>query len=172
MLVYHEFLVKNKSIESASEKVRDFLSRYSLVNYDSVNFIEKRSCNAMDGSFHTRLELSLKDNSKILLTFIQELKAEGVNSVDDIAKLHVGYKSKLLHVITHFVDGFFGIDSSFYNLIEGSHWVSDYMLEMIRKKPGEFWIVAVDGETGEMGGQGFERLKGVKGDNQNDSMGL
>ncbi len=46
-----------------------------------------------------------------------------------------GYKSKMLHVITHFLDGFFGIDTFFYNLEEDSHWVSEELQKKIAEAP-------------------------------------
>ena len=52
----------------------------------------------------------------------------------------------MLHVITHLLDGFFGIDSYFYNLVEDSHWVSEELRATIKTSPSRYWLIAVEAD--------------------------
>ncbi|MBS1113124.1 MAG: hypothetical protein H6Q92_887, partial [Nitrospirae bacterium] len=81
---------------------------------------------------------------RILRGLIKELQVEGVMNLDDLNALPQGYKTKMLHVITHFLDGFFGIDTYFYNLVEDSHWVSEEMRRRIAENPSDFWLLSLD----------------------------
>ena len=77
----------------------------------------------------------------LVVGFINELTGCGVNRLDDIKNLEQGYKSKTLHTIAHLLDGFFGIDSCFFNLIEDSHWLSAALKDKIMENPGQYWLV-------------------------------
>ena len=74
---------------------------------------------------------------------IDHLKDEGIVSLDQLAGLAQGYATKVFHTLAHMVDGFIGVDSVFYNLIEDSHQVSAPLAASIRNAPGEFWLVPV-----------------------------
>jgi hypothetical protein len=63
--------------------------------------------------------------------------------VDQLLTLKQGYATKILHTLTHLLDGFIGIDSAFYNLVEDSHWVSGELAEAIRVAGAEYWLVPV-----------------------------
>jgi hypothetical protein len=81
---------------------------------------------------------------------LQGLLAEfadlGYESLTDLASVPQGYESKLLHTITHLLDGFFGLDSFFYNLVEESNWISAPFLAKIGKcKEADFYLVHVQG---------------------------
>ena len=58
-----------------------------------------------------------------------------------------GYESKVLHIITHLVDGFFGADTVFYNLEEDSHWLSDKLTDKIKEQPEKFWLLKIECST-------------------------
>ena len=45
--------------------------------------------------------------------------------------------------MAHLLDGFFGIDSQFYNLPEDSHWLGESLRKQIETGPAEFWLVRV-----------------------------
>jgi hypothetical protein len=70
-----------------------------------------------------------------------------VESLGDLESLPQGYQSKTLHTLTHLLDGFFGIDSHFYNLIEGSHGVSAGLRGKIDSSPGGYMLLAVRAST-------------------------
>jgi hypothetical protein len=57
--------------------------------------------------------------------------------------LQQGYVTKVLHTLTHLLDGFIGIDSVFYNLVEDSHWASEGLLKALQDTAGEYWLVPV-----------------------------
>jgi hypothetical protein len=72
-----------------------------------------------------------------------ELQETGLGRAEDLLTLQQGYPSKLLHILTHMLDGFIGIDSVFYNLIEDSHWLSAPLRSTILHKPEHYWLVPV-----------------------------
>jgi hypothetical protein len=63
-----------------------------------------------------------------------------------LSELPQGFRTKMLHVITHFLDGFFGIDTYFYNLEEDSHWVSEQARRRIREAPSDYRLLSVEAE--------------------------
>ncbi len=156
MLVYHEFLVEAPALIEASCKVVRFLDLYELVVYDRVEVVEQRCIRGDAPSFWSRLADGVHENRLILLDFLAQLGKTGLVSLDDLAFVSQGYESKLLHLIAHMVDGFFGVDSYFFNLMEDSHWVSPETAGMLHDRPWDFWLVGVDGATGPEP-QGFER---------------
>jgi hypothetical protein len=74
---------------------------------------------------------------------LAHLKEEGVTSLDQLPELEQGYVTKILHTLTHLLDGFIGIDSVFYNLVEDSHRVSAGLSDAIRANPADYWLVPV-----------------------------
>ena len=147
MLLYHEFLVEADSFENASSRVEKFLDTYELVNYQKIDIIRARSCSGSDTSFLQRLEVALKENNEILESYIKEFQAAGITNFDQLHEIKQGYLSKLFHITAHFLDGFFDIDSYFYNLSEYSHQISGDLLTKIKDNPSDFWLIAVDAET-------------------------
>ena len=146
--IYHEFLVRAPGLEEAESLVKRFLDRYELVSYVRVDFLEKRSLPAEDPGFAKRLDEAVSLNRRILAEWVKELEGLGIDGVLDLQKLPQGYPSKLLHVIAHLLDGFFGVDSAFYNLVEDSHWVSPELMERIRRAPQGFWLVSAEVAVG------------------------
>ena len=41
-------------------------------------------------------------------------------------------------------DGFIGIDSYFYNLIDDSHWLPQATAKAIQKDPNHYWLLHID----------------------------
>lgn len=158
MLLYHEFLVEADSFEDASSRVEKFLDTYELVNYQKINIIRARSCKGSENPFTERLEIALKENNGILKSFIKEFQTAGITNFDHLHEIKQGYLSKLFHITAHFLDGFFDIDSCFYNLSEHSHQVSGDLFKRITDNPADFWLVAVDAETASEI-HGFEKKK-------------
>ena len=141
---HHEILVNGPGFEPCKRKVLLFFEKYQLVRYNLLSINESMSVSASNPAFHGRLREAILANHTILDGLIRELREEGVEILDDLNTIPQGYKTKLLHIITHFVDGFFGIDTYFYNLIEDSHWVSDKMWDKILSTPSAFWLLSLD----------------------------
>lgn len=139
----HLFLAKGKDWEEAKALVVHFLKAYQLLRYDTFSI--ERIINGEEETFFTNLELGVERNKKALKKFIEELKREGYNSFEDTLELPQGYLSKIFHLIAHLLDGFFGIDSYFYNLLEDSHWVSIALMEKIKNYPKEYYLIEVKG---------------------------
>jgi hypothetical protein len=143
-IYHHEILVKGSGFEPCEKKVLLFFQKYQLVRYSVITLQESTSVSASNPEFHDRLEKAIRSNRRILHALIKELQIENIVTLDDLNELPQGYKTKMLHVITHFLDGFFGIDTYFYNLVEDSHWVSEEMQSRIVKNPSDFWLLSLD----------------------------
>jgi hypothetical protein len=143
-IYHHEILVRSSGFEPSKKKVLLFFQRYQLVRYSVITIQEITSVSASNPEFHDRLEKAIRSNRRILHTLVKELQAENIVTLDDLNELPQGYKTKMLHVITHFLDGFFGIDTYFYNLVEDSHWVSEETQSKIVKTPSDFWLLSLE----------------------------
>lgn len=142
----HEILVKGADIPACKKKVLKFFENYPLVRYSDIEVKETESISALDPRFKSRLSNAIRKNHRILRDMIRELQREDVSTLDDLEKLPQGYKSKLLHTISHFLDGFFGIDTYFFNLEEDSHWVSDELKNRIKAAPSSYRLLSVEAE--------------------------
>jgi len=140
---YHLFLVKTPTQEKAKSGVEEFLKKYQLLRYES--FSVEEIFHAKEEAFFRELERGLKKNEETLKNFLQELSEEGYTSLFELQNLPQGYLSKVLHLIAHLLDGFFGIDSYFYNLIEDSHRISPSLLKALKENPEEYYLVKVKG---------------------------
>ena len=138
---YHAILVKGSDLSDAKKKVLDFFGKYQLVRYSHIEILEKDSFDAGRSCFEDTLNTALKKNREIVRTLVQELQDEGFRAVEQLGEIPQGYQSKMLHVLTHFLDGFFGIDTYFYNLEEDSHWVSDELRHSMKENLAYFWLV-------------------------------
>jgi len=142
----HEILVKGKDLETCKNKVLRFFRDYELVRYSSITILEDETLPASDPEFGKRLERAERENRRILHGLAEELRGEGVTLLDDIENMPQGYRTNMLHVITHLLDGFFGIDSYFYNLEEDSHWVSEELGRRIKGSLADYWLLPLEGE--------------------------
>lgn len=129
---------------AAKSHVLKFFNNSSLLQYDSIAVVEEESYNAEKQEFWPALEQVINANMSILRGFIDDLQGEGCREIKDLQRLAMGYPSKLLHMIAHLVDGFIGIDSVFYNLIEDSHWISEALRKAVLKAPDRYWIVRLE----------------------------
>lgn len=107
-----------------------------MVRYDNIVIDDELLGNAPD--FVDALASGLEKNRQTLHKFIEELGATGFSERSDLMELSQGYHSKILHIIAHFLDGFIGIDSVFYNLVEDSHWLSKETKDQIEQDPVRF----------------------------------
>jgi len=139
----HEILVKGSDFESSMAKVLKFFERYQLVRYSQIDIPRDAALAAGDPDFEDRLQKAILKNRGILQTLIEEFQGEGINTLNDLSALSPGYKTKMLHVITHLLDGFFGIDTYFYNLEEDSHWVSDTLSKKMFANSSQYWLLTV-----------------------------
>ena len=141
----HEFLAMGPDFNTAQKAVLRFLDTTQLVRYDAVR-VETHAClSATDAGFWPRIEQGLEDNRQVLRQLASELKESGVFSLDEALTLHQGFQSKLFHTIAHMLDGFFGIDSCFYNLATDSHWLTADLKKEIEAAPEDFWLIRVSG---------------------------
>ena len=141
----HIFLVEAESPEQALSQVVKFFSSYQLVRYDRFEVKREEIISVQDERFWEVLEKGLQKNYEILQNFIGELKSEGYQLVDDLRSLPQGYLSKLVHLIAHFIDGFFSVDSYFYNLIEDSHFLSPYLKRRMLIGRQNFYLIPAIG---------------------------
>ncbi len=140
----HLVLVAAPFIENGCSQVQDFFNKSLLLHYDRID-IQKEKCLQGNGKdFQRALQNSVEANRKTLNKFISEFEKTGFQSVSDLIEVKYGYPSKLLHIITHFLDGFIGIDTVFYNLIEDSHWVSEETRKTMNASPDTFWLIHLD----------------------------
>lgn len=141
---HHEILVKGSDFQACKKKVLLFFEKYQLVRYSDIAILENRSLSAADSGFENRLNEAILKNRQIVNELIEELQSKEITTLNDLKKLPQGYKSKMLHVITHFLDGFFGIDTYFYSLEDDSHWVTEESLEKIKASPSDYWLLSLE----------------------------
>ena len=141
---YHTILVRGSDFEACKKKVLLFFEKYQLVRYSSIAISESKSLSAANSGFDNRLNEAILKNRQIVSELIGELQAEEIKTLNDLNVLPQGYKSKMLHVITHFLDGFFGIDTYFYCLEDDSHWVTEESLEKIKASPPDYWLLSLE----------------------------
>lgn len=143
---FHEILVKGRDFAFSRKKVLQFFERYQLVRYSHISIEENTSLAATSPDFEERLNKAILKNRQIVTKLTEELEKEGVRTLHDLSELPQGFRTKMLHVITHFLDGFFGIDTYFYNLEEDSHWVSEKARHQIRETPSDYRLLSVEAE--------------------------
>ncbi|HFC97912.1 MAG TPA: hypothetical protein ENJ40_05590 [Thermosulfurimonas dismutans] len=143
----HYFLVKAESFEEATHRVTRFIERYELLSYDTLEFFPEDSFPATHPRFYEILARVEEKNRKTVREFLSELAREGYGRFENLAEIPQGYLSKLFHTIAHLLDGFMGIDSHFYNLVEDSHWVSPALRKKLQESPHDFWLIRLLGHT-------------------------
>lgn len=140
--INHLFLVNDPDSRSAHNHVVHFFATTTLVRYEKIKIVKKEIISAENKLFYPRLEKALEENQRIITGLIKELQEEsGINNINELPKLQQGFASKTLHTIAHLLDGFFTIDSCFFNLVEDSHGLSAELRQKIDHAPGSFWLV-------------------------------
>lgn len=140
ILAKHVVLAEGDNAENCRQQVLQFFDKTSLVCYDKI-IVDNRSPAASGSSFSTELEKAIGQNRRTLKRFVDELGMTGFEHRHDFLGLDQGYQSKVLHIIAHFLDGFIGIDSAFYNLIDASHWLSEETEYKINENPERFRLL-------------------------------
>jgi hypothetical protein len=144
LLGRHSILVSGEHYEDCKAQIDSFFEKTTLVQYDKISIDNDAIVNGDSEHFSERLKKGLDRNTAVLAKFIDELKTTGFEKRSDLPSLKQGYPSKVLHIIAHFLDGFIGIDTVFYNLIDDSHWISAKTKEQLTNHPEKFWLVPLD----------------------------
>ena len=139
----HNFLVEASDFTSAEKQVNKFLQRTTLIRYGSVFIDKKRSVSAEHQEFWSCLDQGLSENRKVIAAMLKELDSCGYKKLQDLSKVKQGFESKVLHTLTHMLDGFIGVDSAFFSLKEDSHWLSPSLRKEIEERPGRYWLIHV-----------------------------
>lgn len=145
-LAQHRMLVRSSSLENAVNQVLSFFDHTQLVKYDKVVPKESECFSGVDESFNLFLENGVEANKEVLVQFVDDLKtSSGISAISDFITIEQGYPSKVLHLISHLLDGFIGIDTKLYNLIDDSHWLSPMRKNAISENPDKYWLISVTG---------------------------
>lgn len=144
-IAHHLMLVAGPSHSSCRKQVKTYFARTELVRYDQIEIDEAATLSAVHRDFDGALADGLNQNRRILEGLIRDLQDTGIAAATDLLKIRQGYQSKVLHIATHFLDGFIGIDSFFYNLIDDSHWLPEQTQQAIAADPEEYWLIPVNG---------------------------
>jgi hypothetical protein len=139
----HLFLATGNNLSQARKQVLHFINTTRLVVYQSTS-IKDEEMHPGDGEcFWTEMESGIAANRAFCSTLLKELQETGLTELEGLLAIQKGYPSKLLHILTHMLDGFIGTDSVFYNLVEDSHWLSETLRTTIRQNPEHYWLVPV-----------------------------
>lgn len=141
--ISHYFLVHSQSAQAAGRHVERYLAGNQLISYTEFFVRTEEVLNGTEDIFWETLGHGLAANTIFARRMLDHLKEEGVTSLDQLPDLEQGYVTKILHTLTHLLDGFIGIDSVFYNLVEDSHRVSAALSGTIHAHPAEYWLVPV-----------------------------
>ena len=141
--ISHYFLVRSQTATLSGQHVRRYLAGNQLITYAEFFVREEDILSAENDRFWLFLEQGVQANQTFAARMLEHLQDEGLVSLDQLLELQQGYATKVLHTLVHMLDGFIGVDSVLYNLIEDSHRVSEELACAIRNLPGEFWMVPV-----------------------------
>ena len=136
--------VGGDSFAVCGDQVRRFFDLTSLVIYDCIEVRQERSFAATAPGFQGAVEAAIAENRRTVDGLVAELARTGIVSLDELPGLQQGYPSKTLHILAHFLDGFIGIDSFFYNLLDDSHWLPSPTRQRIVEQPGQHWLLHLD----------------------------
>ncbi|MFT5698831.1 MAG: hypothetical protein ACI8ZB_001687 [Desulforhopalus sp.] len=143
----HNILLGGESFAHCNQQVHKFFDLTSLVIYDCIEVQELRSVSGLDAHFLEIIDQMQAKNRRIVKGLIAEISKSGITRTQDLIKIEQGYLSKTFHILSHFLDGFIGIDSHFYNLLDDSHWLSGQTRQIIEENPTHYWLLHVDGFT-------------------------
>lgn len=155
----HELLIEGEDFAVAEQKVLRFFARNLLARYEEARVLAEDSCSASHPDFWGRLAEGMAENRRRAADLITELGEAGLTSLSQFRGLPQGYESKIFHTLAHLLDGFFGVDSYFYNLLDDSHWVPETRQRLIRDNPDNTWLLRVATHTGPSGENPFADLR-------------
>ena len=154
--VSHTFLVHAETAALAGRHVERYLEGNQLITYARFFINEAEILAGTDPAFADVLERGLAANRAFGQRMLDHLHAEGVSRLDQLLDLEQGYVTKVLHTLTHLVDGFIGVDSVFYNLVEDSHRLSPALFATLQRDPGGYWLAPV--RTGQVAASVLHRV--------------
>ncbi len=154
----HQVLVAGESFDSSRAQVEAFFAHTPLLNYDRVETPAAEALHGPAAGFFAAIDRAERQNRKVAQDLFDELTKTGLAECRDLLHIEQGYRSKTLHILSHFLDGFIGIDSSFYNLLDDSHWLSAATAERIRARPEKYWLIQLNGFTTSPAGAGHLHL--------------
>lgn len=143
-LAQHLVLVAGNSFEHCRDQVEKFFALTSLVIYDCIEVRREMSRCGLDAGFFSEVAAAEGRNRAMVASLVGELENLAGKNLAGLQGLPQGYASKTLHILSHFLDGFIGIDSSFYNLLDDSHWLPEATRQRIIERPGQFWLLHLD----------------------------
>ena len=138
----HNILLGGESFTHCSQQVHKFFDLTSLVIYDCIEIRKQQSASGLDTDFWPLIYSAEQKNKETVQRLIAEISQSGINEVSDLINIKQGYLSKTFHILSHFLDGFIGVDSYFYNLLDDSHWLSPETSQLIKKKTGTLLALA------------------------------
>ena len=153
--VEHDILTSGPDQATCEQHVRLFFEKSQLVHYDSIEIDRTKCVNASAPEFEQLIAQGVTSNRQVLSNLLEKLNREGCEHLNDILTLPQGFQSKVLHTMSHLLDGFFGIDSKFYDIEEVSHWITDSRRKQIAESPETCWLIRVKAQL--VYGQGFEK---------------
>ena len=157
-IAQHKILVAGDSFVHCCDQVHRFFDLTSLVIYDCIQVIDDKCFNGLDDIFFAELARAEARNRATVASLVDELQQTGAKTIADLRHLEHGYPSKVLHVLSHLLDGFIGIDSHFYNLPADSHWLGEETLATIKADPAAFWLIHIDRYSASPGEAGLLRM--------------
>jgi hypothetical protein len=140
----HKVLLAGDSFDHCSAQVHKFFDLTSLVIYDCIEAIEKKSFSGLDAAFFDHIAKAEMHNRRSVQGLVNELIKADICKTTDLQNVEQGYLSKTVHILSHFLDGFIGIDSYFYNLIDDSHWLPQTTAQVIHENRRHYWLLHID----------------------------
>jgi hypothetical protein len=140
----HKILLRGKSFEHCQTQVERYFGLTTLVIYDHIEAKRELSVNGLDSEFFDAIHKAEDKNRQMVQSLADDLIQSGYNSLTQLVNVPQGYESKILHILTHFLDGFIGIDSFFYNLVDDSHWLTEQIKQGIADSPERYWLIHLD----------------------------
>lgn len=141
--ISHFFLVEADTSINGMNQVRRYLEGNQLITYTDLVIRDDEVVQGDDARFWPSLEQGVAKNMEFARSMVNVLREEGVTTVHDLLRIREGYLTKVLHTLTHILDGFIGVDTVFYNLIEDSHRVSGTLKQAIERNSTGYWLIAV-----------------------------
>ncbi|MDO8946274.1 MAG: hypothetical protein Q7U88_03845 [Desulfocapsaceae bacterium] len=139
----HLFLATGNNLGQARQQTIHFINTTQLIVYQSNTIKDEEIRSASSTNFWMEIEKGIAANHRFCRDLLKELQDTGLTELEDLLCLQLGYPSKVLHILTHMLDGFIGTDSVFYNLVEDSHWLSETLRATIQQKPESYWLIPV-----------------------------
>ncbi len=153
--IEHDLMVSGPDLQACSQHVQRFFEKSQLVHYDFISVDLPHSVNGSDPRFEELLNRAVSRNHEVLADLLAKIQNEDCNTLEDLLHLPQGFQSKVLHIMSHLLDGFFGVDSHFFDIDEVSNWVTENRRKKIRETPEECWLIHVKAES--VYGGGFEK---------------